>query len=664
MGTIVLDRLSLRDFKGMTFVLDVNGDDTDIYGANATGKTTLADAFSWLLFDKDSLGHADFEIKNLDAQGEAEHGLEHSVEAVLQVDDIPDINPSPITLKKVYKEIWTKKRGSAKATFTGHTTDYFIDSVPIQKKDYIVRVAEIAGDESIFRLLTSPSAFPALHWQKQRGLLLEICGDISDSDVIESDNKLAKLSEILGKRSIDDHRKVITAKKAEINKELEKIPVRISEQQRSLPDITGLKREVAEAEVKRIETLLNEAKLKLQGVDTGGKLADLTKKMAIINADLQKMENQHYTETMKKINQMTQRKTEITERIRADRNRITAMDNDIVQKKKIVDHTEKVLQGLREKWSEIDSQAFQDITADICAACGQALPADRVQEAREKALAAFNLKKAEDLAEIENKGKQAVEARDNLQAEIDSLLKESDNLSANIVLIESNLQEITAEYDSLKRTAEDYTLIPGHAELLTQKVDIENLIKSEKEGRSDESAIVRKEIFDLEHHLLAAKGDADKFTRREYGEKRIEELKAEEKVLAAEYERLEKELYLTEEFIRAKVTLLTDRINSRFEIARFKLFNTLVNQGIEECCEITVNGIPYYGGLNNAARINAGLDVCRTLSQHYGLQAPIFVDNAEAVCELMDMDAQVIRLVVSEKDIVLRVETARKAVMA
>jgi hypothetical protein len=139
-------------------------------------------------------------------------------------------------------------------------------------------------------------------------------------------------------------------------------------------------------------------------------------------------------------------------------------------------------------------------------------------------------------------------------------------------------------------------------------------------------------------------------------EKRIEELKAQEKKLAAEYERLEGELYLTEEFIRQKVSLLEEKINSKFEMARFKLFNVLVNGAVEECCETTYQGVPF-SSLNNGARINVGLDIIRTLARHYNFYPPIFIDNREAVTSLIDMgDQQVISLIVSEKDKELRVE--------
>jgi hypothetical protein len=150
----------------------------------------------------------------------------------------------------------------------------------------------------------------------------------------------------------------------------------------------------------------------------------------------------------------------------------------------------------------------------------------------------------------------------------------------------------------------------------------------------------------------------DRFRIREQGEKRIEELKIDEKKLSAEYEKLESELYLIEQFIKTKVSLLTDRINAKFEVVRFKLFNILINGGIEDCCEITVGGVPFNSGLNNGARINAGLEIVRVMQEHYKLKAPVFADNAEAVNNLVDVGCQMIRLYVSD-DKQLRIEFAQ-----
>jgi len=650
MDEIRLNRLLLRDFQAGTITLNATGKDLFIFGANESGKTRLVSAFTWLLFNKDALGRADFEIKNLDEKGESAHGLEHSVEAELA------INSEIVTLKKLFQEKWQKKRGSTNKEFTGHTTNYFVNGVPIQEKDYLSRIADIAGDESHFRLLTSPTTFPQLHWQKQRQLLLDICGGISDSDVISSNEKLSSLPAILGKHTLDDHRKIVTARRSEINKEMDKIPVRIDEVRRGLPDVTGIDRKASEKDVQILETALNDAKLRLQGVNTGGSIADLTKRLSGLNADLRKMEDGHRAGSLSTLNRLNQGISELTAKVNASKRRIKDIDDELKQKELNVPRLEKERANKRERWIAIDSEEFKDTTPDVCAACGQPLPSDKVQSAKEKALAAFNERKAERLGQINEIGLDLKEKLDKLNKERDNLEAERTNLDAALPYIEKDLYGLEIDRDSLKQSSEDFSGVQGYADLLDEIEDIEAQIKDEREGKAQDVEKIKKEIDNLLSLHLGAKVQVDKFTAREQGEKRIEELKAEEKKLSAEYERLESELYLIEQFIKTKVSMLTDRINAKFEMVRFKLFNVLINGGIEDCCEITVNGIPFNAGLNNAARIQAGCDIIRTLQQHFEMRAPVFCDNRESVTDLPKMDCQLISLVVSPEDKTLRIE--------
>jgi len=652
MKEVRLIKLALKDFQGGSFVLDTNNSNCSVMGANSTGKTRLFSAFTFLISGKDSTNKKDFEIKNIKPDGGYEHGLEHTAEMSL------DIDGEIVVLKKVFKEKWVKSRGHADATFSGHSTQHYINGIPKSETEYKSYIVEMAGNEETFRLLTSPSAFADLPWQRQRELLLDVCGDISDADVIASDANLAELPGILGKRALEDHRKIIISRRTEINKELEKIPVRIDEQRRSLPDITGLDPASIQAEIARIDTEINSGKLGLQGVDMGVKIADLTKKLAVINADLLKMESIHYSERMKTVNAKNQQISEITERLRSVNYRIKSIKGEIDRVTVQLNHILGDLDGLRLKWSEIDAQTFQDSTEDTCKACGQSLPAERVQAAREKACAAFNADKAERLKDIDAKGAYGAEKRDNLKTSLEAMQNERETLEKSIAGLPDLIDNLNRELGVEKQFAKDFSQIPGYNELYRLKIELDAEIQAEKGSHTADKEKILSEIAILDIRRKASKLNADKFASREAGEKRISALKDEEKALASEYERLEKQIYLMEQFVRIKVSLLTERINGKFELARFKLFELQVNGALADCCEITVNGVPYNGGLNNAAKINAGLDVCRTLAQHFGLMAPIFIDNAESVCELIAMNAQMIRLVVSEKDDVLRIEVA------
>lgn len=661
MKEIKLIRLELRSFKGMTYTFEPDGQDADVLGANASGKSTLSDGWHWLLFDKDSLGRADFEIKPLDAEGHSEDNVECSVEGVCAV------NGTITTLKKVHREKWEKKRGAARPVFTGNTTDYFVNGVPTKMKDYAATIEELVGSEEIVKLLTSPTAFPSLHWTKARGILMEACGDVTDAQVIDSmatlGNKddIAILTAIIKHRSLDDHRAIAKSDIAKINDELKKIPVRIDEVKKGLPDVTGLDREQLYGNIVQLETSKEEANLRLSGIDNGAGIAELSKELKEVSFEIGQLENKYYLEGMRHVTRLNSQINELAAGKETEERTVRGIKDEILTKQARITSLETELEGLREKWAEIDAEEFQDSTDTTCPACGQALPSERVEDARTKALAHHNRDKAERLLKIETKGKE-------LRAELDRTKERLEELHQKLTdrpnVGEDALADLITERDALKAKAEDYSQIPGRAEMLEQKAGIERRIQAARDGLSQDKDVIQKEIDDLTAQLKEVKEKADRFVRREQGENRIEELKGQEKVLNVQFERLERELFVIEQFIKAKASINTDRINGLFDVVSFRLFNVLVNGGVDPCCEITVKGVPYNGGLNSAARTNGGLDVCRTLSRHYGLSVPVFVDNAESVCELIKMDAQVIRLVVSEPDKTLRVETGKKRMAA
>lgn len=643
-------RLALKNFKGIrNFAMDTQGGNVDIFGDNATGKTTLFDALTWLLFDKDSANKKDFQIKTLDASGKAFSGIDHEVEGVFEV------NGRTITLRKVYAEQWTKKRGSATATFTGHTTDYFIDGVPVKKNEYTNHIAEIA-DESIFKLLTNSTYFnEVLHWQDRRKILLEACGDISDAEVIASDKSLSKLPDILQGRKLEDHRKVIAAKRTEINKELEKIPVRIDEVQQSLPDVTGIDVGHIDEKITFLKSRAQEKNQEIIRIQGGGQVAELTKALREAEGKILEIKNQH--------------RSEIDAKVQGKRDEFNGLRNQVATLQQVVASKERLLQSnnsyikdletkmslLRDDWHRVDSKKFEYAQDCTCPTCGQPLPEEKLTAAREKALAQFNQEKAQQLEHITSKGKQYKAEIGQVQVENELLvgiMRDAQGELDSLVPAAASLQE---EIDAIIHGASDVTENPGYIQAAREKEALEQQIGALSSNNAGLIANIRAEITSLEAEIGTLERtlvQADQYKR---GLERIEQLKRQEKELAAEFERLEGELYLAEQFIRSKVALLEEKINSRFKMARFKLFDTQINGGLQEVCETTYNGVPF-SSLNNAARINVGLDIINTLAEHYGFDAPVFIDNAEAVVEVIPTRGQMIRLIVSGTDKKLRVE--------
>lgn len=646
--------LRLNNFKGIrAFELDTHGKDINIYGDNATGKTTLADAFMWLLFDKDSQNRKDFEIKTLGSDGEPEHGLEHSVEAVLNLED-----GHQLTLKKVYYEKWTKKRGSATAEFTGHTTDYFIDGVPVKKSEYDERINSIA-DEQVFRLLTDPRYFnEVLHWQKRRELLLEVCGDVSDAEVIASKTDLSKLSEILGNRTIEQHRKVIQARRSEINKELEKIPVRIDEVNRGLPNIDDITNpDELPNDIAKLREQLRAKQEELAQAKAGGQVAEKTIELRLIEAQMMDLKNKHRQILDENIGKKCKEHQRLLSELNALKINIDAKNRTIQHNESEIKSLEEKMQKLREKWYEENARTFEYNQSETCPTCGQALPQEQLQAARDKALAQFNRAKAEKLESINADGKRLKEMKTSLEESLEIMGREIEKAKAELAQLEQKESVIKAEIDNIIQGAKSVETTPEYVRLQKQHEELQEQIRQAQADVSTTVAAIQKEADEISGAIQALEQAQARLEARESGLKRIEELKAEERKLAAEYEELEQQLYLTEEFIRAKVRLLENKINSKFKMARFKLFEAQVNGALAECCETTFNGVPY-GNLNNGARLNIGLDIINTLAEHFGFAPVVFIDNAESVVNILPTKGQQIRLIVSGTDKKLRIEVS------
>jgi|LSQX01.1.fsa_nt_gb DNA repair exonuclease SbcCD ATPase subunit len=633
-------RLTLTNFKGVKdFALNAQGENITAKGDNGAGKTTLFDAFTWLLFDKDSQNKAKFDIKTLDKNNNALHGLDHEVEAVLEIDG------KQITLKKSFREKWQKKRGSAEQQFTGHTTDFYIDDVPVKQKDYLARIAKIA-DESIFKLLTNPRYFnEQLKWEQRREILLEICGDIGDEEVIASDDKLAKLPEILGDRSLDEYKSIIKSQQKKINDELEKLPIRIDEVVKGLPDIEGVDVERISEKVNLLKESIRKKEQELNRIDAGGEVAEKTKRLREVEAELQGIKNRH---TAKLQGQISDKQRELNTLLSNvdTQSTIGNKKRDLEYNNLRIESLEDEIVELREEFVAENKKEFTFEQDDTCPTCGQKLPQEQLEEARQKALEAFNLAKANKLQSINAKGKKLKAEQERLNAENTATEAEIKKLTAQLAQEEKKVKALRNELAELEQQSQN--LPPAYDEKLKKKEELETAIAVLKGGSKDEKAKIYEQIAALEESVRDAERVLSSIDTYEKGQKRIEELRGQEKKLAAEYAELEKRLFLTEEFTRTKVRLLEEKVNGKFRLARFKMFDVQVNGGIFETCETIYNGVPYSTGLNAGHQIIVGLDIIRTLSEHYQFFPPIFVDNAESVTELPEMEAQVIRLVKPE----------------
>lgn len=625
-----LTKLELLNFKGLkSFAINLNGD-VVIRGDNATGKTTVFDSVCWLLFGKDSLDRADFEIKTLDG-GEPIHKVNHEVTGTFTLDE-----GGTVELKRVYREKYSSPRGGD-VTLTGHTTDYFVDGVPKKEKEY-KEIVNTLIDESIFKLITNPLYFNETYsWQNRRKLLLEMCGDIDDISVINSRDDLRRLAELLEGRTVDDHRKVVAAKKTAINKELDMIPIRIDEAVRNKPETVSDKAKL----IRDIETLsagIDEVEKQKAIIQNGFSSAEKESKIRDINRQLEVQSSKvlsDYHKQKQRLRDEYEASLTKLKMVEVDRDRCADRRDEL---NKEIERESKRIATLQ---SEFDTFNAQQFNKESCPTCGQALPADKqaVLEAE------FNTNKSKKLEEWKGLIESAVKLKANYEEQQEIMVSKIDSLTTEASQYNDAYNVKFKEYEAYSEpNVEDD---PVYADLKAQLFLLE--IDDEPGTEGEELAKLDEELSSMKSKKAGLETELNKFKLIDDINHRILELENQQQKLVAEKNALDEASFLMDEFIKAKVNMLEENINSRFKLARFKMFNVMLNGNIEECCETTYKGVPYRS-MNNAARINVGLDIINALTSYYKVNAPVFIDNAEAVTEFVPVNSQTIKLIVDESE--------------
>lgn len=663
---ILLKELSLTNFKGIRSLTIKFYGETNVYGRNEAGKTTLMDAFLWLFFGKDSTDRKDFEIKTLDENNQPFHRLDHEVSALI------DIDGQSINIRRSLKEKWTKKRGSESTEFTGHQTDFYWNDVPMKESEYQAKIAGIIN-EGLFKLLTNTGYYSSMAWRDRRNVLLSIAGKIEDADVIDSISTLYNKTQIEiltnainQNKTIDEFKREISANKKKLKDELDVLPSRIDEANRSLPEeidysIVEKKIAVSENDIEKIDTLLtNKSQAHKDHQDLIRTLLD---KVHVIKTSMSDMEFVFKNDVQLHKQAREQKISSSKSDLRKLNDDLTTTRREYTNASSLIDNLTKEKESLTKKWFDIDAENIKFNDGEFCCpACKREFEPGDVEEKKQTLTANFNSDKVTRLNQITEKGKSIRIEINDLETKLSNLKSKGENLNTEIAAISNRISELDIQHSRLcaDEEGELSKTISKNVEYNNKKKELDELtekINVPFKAEDNSELITRKKLIsvELDDHKkeLATKGQRDKQL------KRITELTEHEKKLAQELASFEGIEFCIEQFTKTKMNMLEARINGRFQIVRFKMFEEQINGAQIEACITLVNGVPY-SDINTAAKIQAGLDIINTLSAHYGIQAPVWVDNRESVTNLPDTDCQLINLIVSPKDKKLRIESSVK----
>ncbi|MCG1129635.1 ATPase [Staphylococcus epidermidis] len=649
MKQLKIKKISIENFAGLkNQVFEFNGNDARVYGANGTGKTTTATALQWLLFDKGLDGSTkSFNPVPLDENNEEEYELIPTVEVEL------DDNGKTLKIRKEsHPKYTTNKTTNRKEYSRSRTKKQYINDESLKVKDFQSRISELVS-EDVFKLITNPAAFNQLHWKEQRTILFEIADDIDTETIIKTNKDFEAIPKILGDHDIEIKQKILKDKISQIEKDIKDIPIRINQTESNKQEVPKYDEERYEEIKQEIERLGKER----VDVQNGKAEIDLRNQLADKQAELKRLEDNHEANNENRI-------TSLNNEFNVEEGTVSNLKTQIKNNNQQIDYENKRRKTLLDKHKEIQSQIeevknrqFEYKDDGVCSCCGQALSADQIEQAKEKALKQFNKNKSQEIEELNNSKESVVNDGKQIKPTIEKLESQNNSLQIRVNEAEDKSQRILNKINQLKASSVNVTQTEEYKSVLNDINEINNKRKDIKATINDQLVNIDNQITELTQEKVEFENVKAIESSNKHLDDAIRDLRMQEDNLLDEKEEYVHQNQVLKEFITTRVKMLTENVNNKFNIAEFKLFNQLVNGELEETCVTTVDGVEYSGGLNNAARINVGLDIINTLSQHYKITAPIFIDNAESITDIIPTEAQQIQLIVSGQDKNLRMET-------
>ncbi len=659
MKEIIIKQLSLLNFKGVRdLTIDFDARVTDISGRNGLGKTTIFDAFTWLLFGKDSQDRKKFDLKTLDSSGRIISQLPHEVAAIIT------INGEEVRLTRRFTEKWVKRAGETEPVFTGNEEERFYNDVPCSAREYDAKIADICN-ETVFKFITSPTCFSSQSATAQKQMLFKMAGNITDKEIAAGNEDFERLLELITGKTLEEFKKEISAKKSRLNDEIADIPGRIDEKKRDLSliadeDWAALESEREEKREQRaeVEKQLDEAaeaqresnRLRLADIEELGKLR--SQKMQRVNEVTSTATKDYYARTQNQ-SKLTFQVSQLRGEIQNHKQAIETAEREI---KACAATRERLIAEYQKLYHRSEAIKAETLTFDesefVCPTCKRPLDIADIEARQVEMTENFEKQRGERLQQVANAieenqrlGKANNTKRAGYEAQIDKHREDIAAAEKRIADIEASPEysEKLTEPDVRPLLASDSVI----AELDNKIQQLE--AKTAEEAPQIDNADLKAKRNELTAQIESLTSRISKRESRQRAQQRIGELESQYQSLNDEIAGLEKLEFTIIEFSKARSEAIERRINGLFSLVKFRWIETAINGAEKETCEATLDGKPY-STCSAGEKIIIGLDIINAISTSQGISAPIFIDNAESLTRELPMTAQIINLRVSYDD--------------
>ncbi len=625
MRQLKLVELELENFKGLSsFKLTPEGEDIKVVGENATGKSTLYDAFLWLLFGEDSRRQSQFDVKPLNSAGVKDKETEVEVTGKFELED------EEFTLTRSY----------------GNEYSYGVNGVPKKKSEYDEFLEERVDLETL-RILVDPRYFnDGLHWEDRRERLMDLTEGVEVEDAVEVNSDLEDLD--LKGLEPEDRRDQLKSEIDELEEEKKNIPVQIKTLQENAPEFEDEEPDDWEKFVKMLkvekESLMDKKRSleeEIADLKSSGKQAELRKKKNEIEANIDEFEQNWKSQFENDIEDQEKERKEVKQNFNEVKRQLKEKEQEREKAQERIEELDKRREHLRERWHEIREQKFD---GEVCPICEQEIPEEGLEEVRKK----INADKAQKIESIQEQGHKKKDQQEELEDKVEELSKEMANLEEEKNDLEKVWTGLDEKIEKLKMKRDEFAAQDKYRELQEEHEEVIEKLESGDEGPSDKLKEKKEQLEELESEIdeqNQAIAQAKEYRRTL---DKVGQLKAKESKLAGKLETLRNQKRLVDEFVKTKAEILEDSINSKFDLVDFKLFEEYKSKpGVKETCETMVYSVSW-STLNNGARIRGGLDIIRTLGKEYGLQAVTWIDNAESITYIPEGGSHQMQLVVEE----------------
>lgn len=608
---------------------------TKIMAKNGKGKSTIATAYLWCLFN------CDYELKDnpvvrREVDGKSVDDMDTSVELTLDVDG------KEITMKKVQVRTYSKDK-------TGYKDDnsYYINDVRKNLKDFN---AYLDVDMNVFKMCSNVNVFLNQKSAEMREYLFGLVSNVTDLDIASQKAELAELVSLLNKYTTEELSAMNKATKTKITKDLPILDGQIKEKERDIQ----LKQAI---EVSDLE--LQKNSLKVQIADCVAKQTDNDKLMAeydkasadILNLkfELSDMSRKANEDNVKARRNLESQISNLNYVIEDSKKSISNAENVVQLDKDKITEYQKTLDDSRAEWKAEKERVFDENNL-ICPYCKQEYP----EEKKEKLKADFKTHKEAELNRITDKGNTAKKMLDEIKGllveaeqELVDRKQELEKHLVDLVDIKKQLAELPQEIDV--SATEEYKALEQKIAEKEQAMHKANDISAIKAELKAQETALRQQLAECESRIAKSDTAAD--------EQRLEELKRTRIDSEQNKTNAEKILDLLDELDKAKNEALTEAVNSHFGLVKWQLFEYAKNGNYKSCCIPTVDGKSILTTMSNKGnRILGRVDICNSIQKISGISAPIILDDSESlstdnrkkVAEMVD--SQLIMLIVNDSE--------------